>query len=273
MSVLLVDIGNTRVKWALWKNGRLGRQQAAAHDAWTEKDFERALFQGYRMRASLPRTPSRKRGGRNAARPAAADTLERIIVVSVAGIKIERQLTRTAQAGCRLKPEFVRTQRRLGGVTTLYREPWRLGADRFVAAIGGHHLAGERAVCVVDIGTAMTIDLVDARGRHRGGAIVPGPRLMVESLLKDTSGIQRRAGGRAAGRSVIARDTRAAVEQGARYATAAVIDRVVAEARGTLGASPLVLLTGGAAANVQRLIRTRHRLVPDLVLRGLAQLI
>jgi type III pantothenate kinase len=193
--------------------------------------------------------------------------------VSVAGAQVEARLARAARAAFDIKAHFVRSSRRLAGVSTQYKEPWRLGVDRLVAVIGGHHLVPSRAVCVVDIGTALTLDLVDARGVHRGGAIVPGPRLMVDSLLKDTSGIRRRASGRAAGRSLFARDTRAAVEQGVRYATAAVVDRAFAEARIALGETPVVLLTGGAAPDVQRLIRARHRLVPDLVLRGLIPLI
>lgn len=250
MSALLIDIGNTRVKWARWEKGRIGRQHALAHADWNAKVFERDV-------------------GR---------AVDEVVVVSVAGAKMNRLVSRAVRSAFGVTPRFVRSARRLGGVTTRYKEPWRLGTDRLVAAIGGHHLAQGRPVCVVDIGTAMTIDLVDARGAHLGGAIVPGPSLMIDSLLQDTSGIQRRVGSapnsvRRSGTALFfARDTRAAVERGARHATAAVIDRAVAEAKAALGRAPLVLLTGGAAGEVQGFIRTRHRLVPDLVLRGLAHL-
>jgi type III pantothenate kinase len=153
----------------------------------------------------------------------------------------------------------------------MYEQPWRLGVDRFAAAIGAHALMPKRAVCIVDVGTATTIDLIDARGVHRGGAIVPGPDLMVESLLQDTSGIRRRAASAAsASRTLFARNTRAAVEQGARYAIAAALDRAVEEARRLLGTEPCLIVTGGAAASILKLIRRKHHLVPDLVLRGLA---
>ena len=69
-----------------------------------------------------------------------------------------------------------------------------------------------------------------------------------------------------------ARSTRAAIEQGSRYAAAAVIDRAVAEARARLGRAPLVLLTGGGAPGLRSLLVSRHTFVPDLVLRGLAVL-
>jgi len=248
VSVLLVDIGNTRVKWARFANGRLQKQRAAAHEGWQAEDFEERLV-------------GRARG------------IERIIVASVGGARLDRHLTAAARRVSGITPQFVLTTRRLGGVHTAYAQPWRLGVDRFVAAIAAHRMAPRRAVCIVDIGTAMTIDLVDARGGHVGGAIIPGPRLMVASLLRGTSGILNRSGGKAVGKSLFARDTRAGIEQGALYAAAGVVDRAVTEAHRALGASPLVLLTGGAAPAIHPLIRSTHSSVPDLVLRGLVALI
>jgi type III pantothenate kinase len=95
---------------------------------------------------------------------------------------------------------------------------------------------------------------------------------MKDSLLTQTTGIRRRAqGGSSAGR-FFARSTRVAIEQGARYAAAAVIDRAVAEARGIVGRRPRILLTGGGAPDLRALIRSPHTFVPDLVLQGLAVL-
>jgi type III pantothenate kinase len=96
---------------------------------------------------------------------------------------------------------------------------------------------------------------------------------MKSSLLTQTSGIRRRARGGTSAGSLFARSTRAAIEQGSRYAAAAVIDRAVAEARTLLGRSPLVLLTGGGAPALRPLIRSAHTLVPNLVLQGLAVLV
>ena len=246
-ATLLVDIGNTRVKWARFADGKVGRQHAAAHTGWTNEDFVRALFS--------------QRG-----------TVERILIVSVAGPRVDRLVSAAAKACTGIEPEFFTSKRTAGGVTTQYSEPWRLGADRLVGAIGAHQLARGRAVCVIGVGTALTLDLVDGRGRHRGGAIVPAPALMKDSLLTKTNGIRRRAQGGSPTGSFFARSTRAAIEQGSRYAAAAVIDRAVAEARKVIGHPPLVLLTGGGAPALRPLISSRHRFVPDLVLQGLAVL-
>jgi type III pantothenate kinase len=248
VSILVVDIGNTRVKWARVMNGRLTRQRAAAHKGWRTEDFAKRVF-------------ARARG------------IKRVLIASVAGAGVDQRLAAAARRVSGVAPEFVASTRRLGGVRTAYAEPWRLGVDRFMAVIGAHEFAPRRAICVVDVGTAMTIDLLDARGRHLGGAIIPSAHLMVESLLRNTSGILKRSGAKSAGRSLFARNTRSAIELGTRYAAAAVVDRAVTEARAALGVSPRVLLTGGAAPAIQRLIRSAHSNVPDLVLRGLAALI
>jgi type III pantothenate kinase len=248
VTVLLVDIGNTRIKWARLNGDRVGRLHAAAHSGWGAEDFARRLI-------------------------ASVKGLERIVVASVAGAKVDKVLATAAERAGAPKPEFVASRRRAAGVTVGYIEPWRLGVDRFVGVIGAHHLFDHRAVCVVGVGTALTIDLVDADGTHRGGAIIPAPGLMVESLLKHTNGIRRRArGGGAGGAGLFARSTRAAIGQGALYAAAATIDRAVAEARSVVGRAPQVVLTGGGARVVQPLMRCASVSVPDLVLRGLAML-
>ena len=247
MSVLLVDIGNSRIKWARLESGRLGLGRAASYLDWGTTDYRRRLF-------------GRARG------------VELVLVSSVAGPKANRLLTAAARrAGARVK--FVTVPRRGAGVTVGYAEPWRLGVDRFVAAVGAHALFPSVPVCVVGVGTAMTIDLVGADGRHRGGVIIPGPTLMVETLLYGTHGIRRRArGGPAvvAGGSLFGRSTRAGVVQGARHAAAATIDQAVEQARPLVGRAPLVVLTGGGAPAVRGLLRSHWVLVPDLVLRGLA---
>jgi type III pantothenate kinase len=259
--VLLVDIGNTRIKWAMWHDGRLGRMRAASHGAWSQKDFEQHLFRGARpLRvAEVPR-------------------FAEILVASVAGERVERLLTAAARRAWGARPQFMATSRRAAGVTTRYVETWRLGVDRFAGVIGARSLIGAAGVCVVNAGTAVTIDLLDERGVHLGGAILPGPRLMVSSLLSGTAGIGKRARENAASRrnmsssrnGLFARSTRAAIEEGALYAVASAIDRAVAEAQDMLGRPPQVMLTGGGAEEVEPLIRSRHTRVPDLVLRGIA---
>ena len=100
-------------------------------------------------------------------------------------------------------------------------------------------------------------------GRHRGGAIIPGPMVMVESLLAGTHGIRRRAqGGDDSVRSLFATDTASALAAGSRFAAAAFIDRAVAEAARTIRGRPVLFLTGGAAPMIKRHLESPGALGP-----------
>lgn len=253
MTVLLVDLGNTRIKWARLGARGVGRQRAAAHADWSSADFSRALFGA---------------GSRGRAR------VTQVIAVCVAAPATRRAFAAAVRAATGRPPSFCRSAAEAAGVRNGYRAVWRLGADRWVALVGARAVVGPRAVIVADVGTATTLDLLDASGRHRGGAILPGPQLMIDALLRDTGGIRRRAAaGAMRGRRLFARDTAAALAAGALHGTAGAIERALREARAELDArSVLLLLTGGAAASVAPLLRTPARLVPDLVLQGLAAL-
>jgi len=247
VAILLIDAGNSRLKYARLAGGHLGRSRALANGAWRAAKLRAPLF-----------------GGRA--------RIERALVASVAGPKARAALAgAAARAGVPLT--FVRVPRRGGGVTVGYLEPWRLGVDRYVALVGAHRLFGELPLLIAGIGTALTLDVLTRGGRHLGGAIIPSPALMVATLLARTQGIRRRAhGGARAASGPFGRSTRAAITEGARYAAAAAIDRAVEEAAARVRRPPLVVLTGGGAAAVRPLLRSACVTVPDLVLLGLAAL-
>ena len=256
--ILLVDIGNTRVKWALLRGVRLGRMRAKAHGG-----DPRIL------EAILRRAPR---------------AVTRVMAVNVAGVRFERALRAASRDRFDVRPELVRSTREAGGVRNGYRETWRLGADRWVGVIGARALARARSAVVANAGTALTIDAVSAGGRHLGGAIIPGAAAMTSAIIKGTNGIGRRARDAAASRRrrardaaasrrrLFAADTASALAAGAEFAIAALIDRAVDEATRELRAPPLLILTGGAAPELKRRLRHKARMVPDLVLHGLAVL-
>ena len=242
---LLVDVGNTRVKWARLEQGVLGVQRAAVHAGWGAADWRTHLFDDGRFDA--------------------------VLVATVAGDAIAARLSEASRIAAGVVPRFVTATREAAGVHNGYADPSLLGVDRWLAVIGAFHRV--RGACVVaDVGTAATVDVVTADGQHRGGFIVPGPALMVSSLVAGTSdlGTRHESSGPASG-ARFADNTRDAMERGCRLAVAALIDRSVADA--ALGpGSPALLLTGGAAADVQPDLRYPAECVPDLVLRGLAVL-
>lgn len=241
--IVLIDIGNTRIKWALLENGRIAQQQAVAHATWTHEAAGAAFI-------SLQQP-------------------HRVLVGNVGGDRIGAVVRDASIATWGVQPEFVATSAAAGGVRNAYPDPWKLGVDRWLAMIGAY-AAHQRAVCVVGVGTAATIDGVDAKGGHLGGVIVPGPDLMVDSLLKNTSGIAPRAQQGSVRSGVFADNTLGAIRQGAVHAVAALAERAVESMQAELGQQPQLVLTGGASEAVGRLIRFPHVSTPDLVLHGLA---
>jgi type III pantothenate kinase len=242
--MLLVDIGNTRVKWAACDDGALEPQQAGAYAQWTVSDWQRSLFGSRRI--------------------------DRVIAASVAGEDSARMLTEAANRSGVTDVRFIASTATAGGVRNAYPDPRLLGVDRWVAVIGAYQLCGG-ACCVVDVGTAATVDAVDAAGTHLGGYIVPGPHMMVRSLHVGTTQLASytAASGAHSG-ALLADNTREAIERGCRVALAALVDRAHTDLAAATGGIPTVVLTGGAAMEIQPWITAPVRPVPDLVLRGLA---
>jgi type III pantothenate kinase len=242
--ILLVDIGNTRLKWARFDGHSLEAQAAQPHAQWTREHVIESLIRP---------TP----------RP------DRVLVSNVGGQQVAELLRGTLRDEWDLVPEFVESSASAAGVTSAYPEPAKLGVDRWMAMIGARSLEA-RAACVVSVGTAMTIDGLDAQGRHLGGVIVPGPDLMVASLLRNTSEIARRAQQGSVAPSLLADNTLGAITQGSTHALAALIERAAETIALQAQQPPTVVVTGGAATRVERALKIAFRSVPDLVLRGLA---
>lgn len=252
MNTLLFDAGNSRFKWALVRDGRLGTQRAVAHAGFRE------------FSTWLTKAPA----------------IDRVAGVSVAGPVVERALRAALRKAGQPRPEFITSSAEAAGVRNAYARPASLGADRWAAAIAAWRGAGcSRTVCAVSIGTALTLDVVDHDGHHRGGLITPGPGLMLDSLLARTARIAAgaaviRGGRRKAGTRPLvpplAGATRDAIEEGCLATAAGFIDRTVTQVTRQLNTRPVVFITGGASAPVIERLRSACRPSEDLVLRGVA---
>ena len=248
--ILLLDIGNTRIKWATLVDHRLGQQFAVVHTGQPAS----AIGQVFDAAIADRHPPTR------------------VVVSNVGGDAIETLCSNAGNQRFGFAPEFLRASRVSAGVTSAYLEPAKLGVDRWLAMIGGFSIV-RGTVCVVSVGTAMTIDVVDAAGQHLGGVIAPGPTLMRESLLRNTSDIAPRMQDATPSESILANHTQAAVINGCQHALAALIDRVLREAHRRTGETPKVLITGGALTSLVSFVEPAHEIVEDLVLRGMAAVI
>jgi type III pantothenate kinase len=242
---VLVDIGNTRIKWATLEAGALASRGSAVHrDA---LDTALATFA-----AALPKAPGR------------------VIAANVAGEAVAARLAKLVAARPGASLELVATTAERFGVRCAYRDPSRLGVDRWVTVLAAYH-AAHSAACVIDAGTAVTFDAVDAAGAHLGGLIFPGAALLAAALDKNTSNIGATVplGHVPRGLELLGKNTAAAVGNAAWLALAAALDRATATVTRAVGAAPVVYLTGGDAAALTPWLETRVEPRADLVLEGL----
>jgi len=159
----------------------------------------------------------------------------------------------------------MRTTASCCGVVNAYADPSQYGVDRWAALIGSRSLVHD-PVCIIDCGTAVTVDLMDAAGRHLGGRIMPGLEMMQQALLQRTAGIHRIAGKV----EDFACNTADAVSSGTLHMLHAGLIEAITAARRRLGDSMKTLITGGAA---QLLVSLEGmplmRFEPHLVLKGI----
>jgi type III pantothenate kinase len=241
---LLLDVGNTAVKWACFTNGRPGTSGRFVHRAGDVGALADAAWSGLQ--------------------PA-----DKVLIANVAGREMQTALAAWSLDNWQVPPVFLRATARACGVSNAYSDPATLGIDRWAALIAAHH-GYPGAVCVVDCGTAITLDVVTAEGEHLGGLILPGIELMQQMLLQNTA--QLRLSGKQPAATPLAVTTAAGIHGGAVYMVVAAIDRSVADMRAELGTAIDIVLTGGDAGRVMPLLQGDAHHAADLVLRGIAML-
>lgn len=249
MSALLLDVGNTRLKWGVLDDGEIRRTGHIAQEQLREKGLTV-------LTTKLPRR------------------VDVVRASNVAGTSFATRLSGVIGMHCHADVHFARSEKRGWGVTNGYRQPRRLGVDRWVAMIGAW--AETQSAClVVDAGTALTIDALDNEGVHLGGQIIPGAETMLASLASATSDIpavKTSAKKASQGLEMFGRNTAAAVREGSQNAVAGAVERSIRVLQDD-GLDPVVILTGGGASRIlDALVETPlHR--PNLVLNGLAHML
>ena len=118
-----------------------------------------------------------------------ANDPQQIWISSVAGAQAEGALTQTLKRQWGVQPWFARTAAQTNGLINSYADPGRMGVDRWLAMLGARQKTLGR-LCVVDAGSALTIDIISANGQHEGGYILPGPALTERALLLDTDRVR-----------------------------------------------------------------------------------
>lgn len=236
--VLQIDLGNSALKWRMVKDNVVldrGMQALAGDAAWHLRDISLAPRQ--------------------------------VLVASVASEESERQLAAEIRRRWSVEPWFARSERETLGLRNSYADPVRMGADRWLAMLAAWHPRRER-VCVVDAGSALTIDIVAASGQHEGGYILPGAYLMQHVLMHRTQRV--RFDDVIVPTLAPGLSTAEAVSHGAALAHCGAIQLAVRMATADGERRPELVVSGGGGNAIVALLDDVAEYRRDLVFEGLA---
>ena len=248
MTFLALDVGNTRLKWARYDAARPGAKLLEQGAVFLENIDKLAEDE---WRDMLP--PSG------------------ILGCIVAGDAVKRRVAEQMEHWDVL-PRWVISSPQEAGVINGYDHPARLGADRWVAMIGAWHrllARGSNKPCVVVmVGTAVTVEAIDASGRFLGGIILPGHGIMLRALESGTAGLHVPTGD--------VRDfptnTSDALTSGGTFAIAGAVQRMIDNVRRHCGEVPECIMTGGAGWKMAPSMSVRFELVESLIFDGLLEI-
>jgi len=245
MSFLAIDIGNTRLKWALYEAARAGASIQAQGAIFLETIDQLAESEWSQL-------------------PAPGSMLGCVVAGDAVRRRVEEQMEIWD-----IEPRWVVPSARECGLINGYDHPNRLGADRWVALIGARArlLASgpPRPALVVMIGTAATVDAIDAEGRYLGGLILPGFGLMLKALEMGTAGLKFPTG------EVVdfPTNTSDALMSGGANAIAGAVERQHRRLLGLTGQQPALFMTGGAAVKLAPITDLDFETVESLIFDGL----
>jgi type III pantothenate kinase len=249
MSFLAVDVGNTRLKWALYAAAR-PEAELLMHGAVFLETIDQLAETDWQQ---LPRPAS-------------------MLGCVVAGEGVKRRVSEQIEDLWHLEPRWVVSTARAAGVSNGYDHPNRLGTDRWVALVAARQrvlaAGAPRAALVVMVGTAVTVDALDADGRFLGGLILPGFGLMLRALEMGTAGLKAPTG------EVVdfPTNTSDALMSGGAHAIAGAVERMHRRLLARSGQSPMLLMTGGAAVKLAPITDLPFETVDTLLFEGLLKL-
>jgi type III pantothenate kinase len=248
MTFLALDVGNTRLKWALYDAPRVGAALLASGAQFLE-NIE-TLEDGDWAKLSSPRW---------------------VLGCVVAGDAVKRRVEEQLELWD-VTPHWVVSSNAEAGLTNGYDHPARLGSDRWVAMIGARQrllAQGRPRPCVVVmVGTAVTVEAIDTEGRFLGGIILPGHGIMLRALESGTAGLHVPTGEVCD----FPTNTSDALTSGGTFAIAGAVQRMVENLRRHCGEEPVCFMTGGAGWKMAPSMSTHVELVESLIFDGLLEI-
>lgn len=232
---LLLDLGNSRLKWSCVENEQFSPVQSLPNSQITDLTLI-SLWQTLQP--------------------------QKIAISCVGNAQLLQIITATIeQLWGDILPYFAQSSSQASGVINSYSQPEKLGVDRFLALIAAKQKTNS-PVCVVDCGTAITVDILNEKGEHQGGLICAGLSLMKKSLALNTADLPL---AEIAGNVGLACDTQAAIFNGTLFAACGLIEKVMSQ----LPENTPLFLTGGDAKQISSQLSRPFILENNLVLQGL----
>jgi type III pantothenate kinase len=241
---LLVDVGNSRIKWAFYDKGQLVHAQVASHQ---NVNFDRFLHHIWRE----------------------LETPDKVWIANVAGKEIQEALSSWITTTWHQEPIFLNTQSQAFGVVNGYKQPLSLGLDRWLGIVAAFNMFDSLPVCIIDCGTCLTIDVVDNQGYHLGGLLLPGIHTMRYALSTYTDGCQMNSQTPEVGAKLIAQNTHDAMIGGTMFACVAYIERYIEQIKAKLGHQLKIVMSGGEADSLRKQLCIESEYRPHMVLEGI----
>jgi len=245
MSFLAIDVGNTRLKWALYDRPH----PDATLQAQGAEFLENIDRLGEGVWAELP-------------------VPERMLGCIVAGDAVRRRVQEQMELWD-VTPQWVVSEQAEAGLVNGYDYPTRLGADRWVAMVGARqHMLSKgdaRPLVVVMVGTAVTVEAIDQHGKFLGGFILPGHGIMLKALESGTAGLHVPTGEV----RMFPTNTSDALTSGGTFAIAGACERMVQHLRRHTGMEPMCVMTGGAGWKMAPSMTIEFELLDNLIFDGL----
>lgn len=248
--MLLIDIGNSRLKWATFnQDGALSPQKSIAYKQ--ANSLEVSIAQSW-LELEMPS--------------------QGVYIASVADKQVNELISQWILNSWGIEAVFLETGSADCGVINGYENPQQLGVDRWLALIGARAVSRD-VTCVLDCGTAITLDILTAHGHHAGGLILPNDAMMRNSLLNNTSDLKQLiADSEQAGHyTLLGRDTQTGILSGSVYAVVGLLEYVLQRLEKNNHVK--LILTGGGASKFVPLIQRPCSYMPDLVLHGMAVMV
>ena len=252
--ILLLDVGNSFIKWAWLEPAWLKRKQK---DLPALKNADECLHAGEDLTTVLDDAWS------DLPKP------NQVWLSNVAGQALQTSIQAWIEEHWQCPVSVASTESRSGNVINAYTEPAQLGVDRWLGMLAAN--AGDRGPkAVIDCGSAITVDAINAAGQHLGGLILPGLKMMQDSLYSAAEGVSKTETAEAIPEMLFANNTSTAVDVGCHYSMVAFIERIIGDMNKEMGDKLTCVLTGGDAEEVLPLLSAKVEHQPLLVLQGLA---